>query len=76
MIRTQLQNKFLKERNEKNKKKYSKQRNYCIPFMRKCEMDYFANPDEKNVNDDKIFWKTINPLYRIKHHQLTTDTDT
>lgn len=22
-------------------------------------MDYFANPDEKNVNDDKIFWKTI-----------------
>ena len=55
MIRTQLQNKFLKERSEKNKKKYSKQRNYCIS----CEMDYFANPDEKNVNDDKIFWKTI-----------------
>ena len=30
MKRTRLRNKFLKERNDENKRKYTKQRNYCV----------------------------------------------
>ena len=33
-MRTQLQNKFLKEKSAKNKKKYSKQRNYCLIYKK------------------------------------------
>ena len=29
-------------------------------------MDYFVNLDEKDVNDDKIFWKTIKPCLSDK----------
>ena len=30
MTQTRIKNKFLKDRSEENKKKYSKQRNYCV----------------------------------------------
>ena len=35
MTRTRLRNKFLKDRSEENKKKYSKQRNYCVSLLKK-----------------------------------------
>ena len=47
-IRTRLRNKFLKDRSEENKKKYSKQRNYCVsPLLRKSKLNYFENLNEK-----------------------------
>ena len=33
MKRTQLRNKFLKERNDENKRKYASQRNYCVSLL-------------------------------------------
>ena len=59
MIRTRIRNKFLKDRREENKKKYSKQRNYCVSLLRKPKSDYFGNLNEKNINDNKTFRKTI-----------------
>ena len=60
--RTRLRNKFLKDRSEENKKKYSKERNYCVSLLRKSKSDYFGNLNEKNINDNKTFWKTIKPF--------------
>lgn len=38
----QLWNKFLKDRSEENEKKYSKQHNYCVLFLRKSKSGYFV----------------------------------
>ena len=57
MTRALLRNKFLKDRSEENKKKYSKQRNYCVSLLRKSKSDYFGNLNEKNINDKKHFGK-------------------
>ena len=66
MTATRLRNKFLKDRSEENKKKYSKQRNYCVSLLRKSKLNYFGNLNEKNINDNKTFWKTFNPFISDK----------
>ena len=66
MTKTRLRNKLLKDRSEENKKKYSKQRNYCVSLLRKSKSDYFGNLNEKNINDNKTFWKTIKPFLSDK----------
>ena len=48
MTRTRLRNKFLKDRSEKNKKKYSKQRNYCVS-PEKIQIGHFGNLNETNI---------------------------
>ena len=57
--RTRLRNKFLKDKSDENKQKYSKQRNYCVPLLRKSKSDYFGNLNEESINESKTFWKTI-----------------
>ena len=47
MTRTRLRNNFLKNRSEENKRKYSKQRNYCVSLLRKSKSEYFGNLNEK-----------------------------
>ena len=56
MTRSRLRNKSLKGRSEENKKKYSKQCNYCVSLLRKSKSDYFGN-----LNFGKLF----SPFYRI-----------
>ena len=66
MKRTRLRNKFLKNRNDYNKREFSKQRNYCVPYVRKSKKLYYSNLDEKKVTDNKTFWKTIKPFLSNK----------
>ena len=66
MTRTRLRNKFLKDRIEETKKKCSKQRNYCVSLLRKSKLDYFGNLNEKDINENKTFWKTIKPFLSDK----------
>ena len=66
MKRTRLRNKFLKNKNDYNKKEFSKQRNYCVYLVRKSKKLYYSNLDEKNVTDNKTFWKTIKPFLSDK----------
>ena len=40
MKRTRLRNKFLKNRNDYNKREFSKQRNYCVSLVRKSKKFY------------------------------------
>ena len=66
MKRTQLPNKFLKERNDKNKREYVSQRNYCVSLLRKTKKDYHEKFNEKDVSDNKTFWKTVKPFLSDK----------
>ena len=64
--RTRLRNKFLKNRTESNRVSYNKQRNFCVSLLRKAKKDYYGNLNEKDVIDNKKFWKTVKPLFSDK----------
>ena len=36
---------------------------YCVKVLRKTKMEYFQNID---VNDNKMFWKTVKPRFSNK----------
>ena len=61
MKRSRLRNKYLNNNNEENGKLYAQQRNYCVSLLRKTKKVYYENLDERNVSDNKIFWKTVKP---------------
>ena len=66
MDRTRFRNKFFKNRNDENRKKYSKQRNYCVSLLRKTKKHYYGDLNEKNILDNKKFWKTVKPFLSDK----------
>ena len=66
MTRSRLRNKYLKNRNEENRAIYVKQRNYCVSLLRKSKKTYYENLDERNLIDNKLFWKTIKPSFSDK----------
>ena len=53
-------------RSDENKRKYSKQRNYCVSVLRKTEKNYYNNLNEKKITDNKTFWKTVKPFLSDK----------
>ena len=59
MTRTMLRNRFLKNRTEENKRKYTKQRNHCVSLLKKIKSEYYSNLNEKDGTDNKMFWKTV-----------------
>ena len=66
MTRSRFRNKYLKNRNEEYRAIYVKQRNYCVSLLRKSEKKYYENLDERNLMDNKLFWKTIKPSFSDK----------
>ena len=66
MTRTRLRNRFLKNRSDENRRKYSKQRNYCVSLLRKTKRNYYSNLNEKKITDNKKFWKTVTPFLSDK----------
>ena len=56
---TKLRNSFLKNRTEENKVRYIKQRNLYVTLLRKSKRQYFDNLNEKNICDQKKFWKVV-----------------
>ena len=66
MTRSRLRNKYLRNRNEDNRALYVKQRNYCVSLLRKSKKKYYENLDERNLMDNKLFWKTIKPSFSDK----------
>ena len=66
MNRSRLRNKYLKNKNEENRAIYVKQRNYCVSLLRKSKKKYYENLDERNLMDNKLFWKTIKPSFSDK----------
>ena len=66
MHRTRFRNKYLRNKTDKNKKKYTKQRNYCVSLLRKSKRQYCRSRDVKNITDNKTFWKTVKPFLSDK----------
>ena len=66
MTRSRLRNKYLRNKNEDNRALYVKQRNYCVSLLRKSKKKYYENLDERNLIDNKLFWKTIKPSFSDK----------
>ena len=66
MTRTRRRNKFLKNRSEENKKRFSKQRNYCVSLLRKSKSDYSEILMRKISMITKHFGKLLSPFYCIK----------
>ena len=61
MLRSRLWKKFLIDKTDENRFLYTEQRNKCVALLRKTKKTYYENLDEKNVTDNKKFWKTVKP---------------
>ena len=66
MRRSQLENKYRKQRTRENKTLYKKQKNVCSRLYKKERAKYYANLDIKKITDNKTFWKTIKPFLSNK----------
>ena len=66
MDRTRLRNNILKNRSAENKLAYNRQKNYYVSLTRKSKRDYYNNLDNRNVTDNKLFWKTVKPFFSDK----------
>ena len=64
MLRSQLKKKFNDNKSKENSKKYQQHRNCCVELLRKMKMEYFQNMDVNKVNDNKMFWKTVNLRFK------------
>ena len=56
----------MRNRSDENKRKYSKQRNYCVSLLRKTKKNYYNNLNEKKITDNQSFWKTVKPFLSDK----------
>ena len=45
---------------------YTQQRNKCVVLLRNTKKNYYENLDEKEVTDNKKFWRTIKPYLSDK----------
>ena len=66
MNRSRLRSKYLRNSSEENKLAYNKQRNICTSLLRKEKKSYFENLDTSQKTDNKMFWKTIKPMFSNK----------
>ena len=63
---TRLRNMFLKNRSAENKLVYNGQKIYCVSLTHKSKRDYYNNLDNRNVTDEKLFWKTVKSFFSDK----------
>ena len=79
MLRTNLRNKFLKNRSNEIETNYVKQRNHCVSLPKKMKREYYGNLDEKKKKtcDKKTFWKIVKPMLskKIKSNERITLTE-
>ena len=66
MVRSKLRNIFNKNRNYENWRKYKRQRNLCLNLSRKTKKSFYKHLDEKEVSDNKVFWKNVKPFFSDK----------
>ena len=62
MNRTRLRNVYLRKRSDENRKKYSKQRNYCVSLLRRTKRNYYSSLDAKSDTGNNTFWRTVKQI--------------
>ena len=65
MARSRL-NKYLTDKTVENRLSYTQQRNKCVALLRNTKKNYYENTDEKEVTDNKKFWRTMKPYLSDK----------
>ena len=63
MRRSFLQNKFHRDKLPEYETAFKKQRNYTNRLLKKEKKKYYSNLNLKCITDNKIFWKTMKPLF-------------
>ena len=61
-----LRNKYLESRSEKDTQSYAKERNLCASLLRKARRSYYSTLNEKSVTDNRKLWKTMKPMLSNK----------
>ena len=74
MTRARLRNKYIKTPTLTNETIYKKYRNYCVNLFKKEKKKYYENLDIKSFTDNKLFWKTIKPLFSDKQQHSSNIT--
>ena len=73
MTRARLQKQFFKRQGwGKNKRKCSKQRNYCVSLISKSKSEYFGNLNQKKSAITKHSGKPLSPFYWIRGRENVT----
>ena len=54
MYSTRFDIKYIGNKTDKNKIKYTKQQNYCVSLLKKLKTEYYSNLDVKNITDNKL----------------------
>ena len=62
----QLRNRYLRKKSYQNKWLYTKQRNFCVSLLRKTKKKHYANLNQKDIADNKQFWRTVELLLSDK----------
>ena len=66
MLRSSLKNKLYKNFTDENNKIYKKQKNYCSRLYKKERKKFYEKLNVNDINDNKIFWKTVKPFLSEK----------
>ena len=72
MLRSQLKRKFNNNKSEENSRNNKQQGNYCVKLLRKTRTKYLQKMEINKVNDNKMFWKTVNPRFSNKFKTVNT----
>ena len=64
MTRSRLRNKILSNPTESIYKKFRK---YCTNSVRKEKRNFYSNLKIESLTDNKLFWKTVRPLFSEKN---------
>ena len=63
MRRSNLKNKYLKEKSDETLKAFKKQKNYTKRLAKRERTKYFANLDLNKYTDNIKFWNTVKPMF-------------
>ena len=67
MTRPRLRNKFLSNTNSITESIYKKFRKYYTNSVREEKRNFYSNLKIESVIDNKLFWKTVKPLFSEKN---------
>ena len=72
MLRSQLKRKFNNNKSEENSRNNKQQGHYCVKLLQKTRTKYLQKMEINKVNDNKMFWKTVNPRFSNKFKTVNT----
>ena len=64
--RSRLENRYYRNKTERSKTAYKKQKNSVSRLYTNEMKKYYTNLDTKHITDNKRFWSTMNPFFSDK----------